>query len=295
MSFTNSDRVVSTELQPEPRIVEIQTSGQLVEVVDDSYSDRVRCDHPSGDIDATELADSLIQLADDHGRGRVVALVPAEMGAGMAEQGFELEGTIPGFYRGKDDCAVMGFGVDDERMELANPKEVATTDAVVQKPFVVHTLEDAARTTELAGLKDAEEIARLIDATFVDYPTPSSDPDYIRAQMKTGTPFRVVRHLGEIVACASADLVPDAKTAELTDCATKPSHRGKGHMQRVLSDLVRDLRDMGYPTAFTLARARIPGVNRAFQKLGFRYRGRMPQSCRIGEGFEDMNIWSRAI
>ena len=56
-----------------------------------------------------------------------------------------------------------------------------------------------------------------------------------------------------------------------------------------------DLRALGYPTAFTLARAAIPGVNLAFQRLDFQLRGTMPQSCRIGEGIEDMNIWSRAV
>jgi hypothetical protein len=44
-----------------------------------------------------------------------------------------------------------------------------------------------------------------------------------------------------------------------------------------------------------LARARIPGINLAFQRLGFALRGCMPQSCRIGEGLEDMHVWSRAL
>ena len=47
--------------------------------------------------------------------------------------------------------------------------------------------------------------------------------------------------------------------------------------------------------AFTLARARIPGMNLAFQRLGFTHRGTMAQSCRIGDGIEDMNVWSRAL
>ena len=85
-----------------------------------------------------------------------------------------------------------------------------------------------------------------------------------------------------------------AKTAELTDCATDPAHRGRGYMQQILLGLVRDVDALGYPTVFTLARARVPGVNLAFQRLGFELRGRMAQSCRIGDGIEDMNIWSRA-
>ncbi len=90
-------------------------------------------------------------------------------------------------------------------------------------------------------------------------------------------------------------MVREALTAELTDCATRPDQRGNGYMQAILTDLMNDLRELEYPTAFTLARARIPGMNIAFQRLGFDLCGTMPQSCRIGEGIEDMNIWSRPL
>ena len=52
---------------------------------------------------------------------------------------------------------------------------------------------------------------------------------------------------------------------------------------------------MGYPTAFTLARASVPGINLAFWRLGFVWRGQMASSCRIGGGIEDMNVWSRPL
>jgi hypothetical protein len=52
---------------------------------------------------------------------------------------------------------------------------------------------------------------------------------------------------------------------------------------------------MGYPTAFTLARASVPGINLAFHRLDFLFRGRMAASCRIGGGIEDMNVWSRRL
>jgi hypothetical protein len=76
LPFTKSDASLSEkETHPEPRIVELQEAGETLEMIDDEYSDRIRCDHPSADIDAQFLGDSLIQLADESGRGRVVALV----------------------------------------------------------------------------------------------------------------------------------------------------------------------------------------------------------------------------
>jgi putative beta-lysine N-acetyltransferase len=149
--------------------------------------------------------------------------------------------------------------------------------------------------TRRATLADAPALAELLGETFEHYPTPSNDPEYVAQQLRDGTPFRVVEDGEQIVACASADLLRDARTAELTDCATRPQARGQGLMRRLLADLMDDLRDLGYPTAFTLARARIPGVNVAFSRLGFELRGTMLQSCRIGDGLEDMNVWSRAL
>jgi hypothetical protein len=52
---------------------------------------------------------------------------------------------------------------------------------------------------------------------------------------------------------------------------------------------------MEYRTAFTLARANVAGVNLAFERLSFTHAGIMTQSCRIGSGLEDMNIWTRTL
>jgi putative beta-lysine N-acetyltransferase len=273
------------------RTVEFENAAASVDIVDDAYSDRIRCDHP--DVrDAEEFGRFLKEKAAELGRDRVVTLVDPETGKTLEKQGFLNEGEMPGFYRGETDCTVMGWSHDDSRMTLASPARAARTDAILAKKRDETKLH-VATATESATLEDAAELADLLGRTFDEYPTPSSDPAYLAKELEQGTPFRVIRENGEIAACASADLVTDARTAELTDCATRAQSRGNGYMQSILRDLMRDLRERDYPTAFTLARAGVPGVNIAFQRLGFEFRGRMPQSCRIGEGLEDMNIWSR--
>jgi beta-lysine N6-acetyltransferase len=281
---------------PTPRShpIQIEAGADLVvEATDDPYSDRLRCDHPGGEVDGEALAGALRAEATRLGRGRVVVLAPRPVAEGLADAGFEEEATMPGFYAGNDDCSVLRLVINGARAELANPVEVAGVDGLL-------ALEPAGRghapvETSRAEPEDAADIAALIDATFDEYPTPSGVTDYIERAIVEGTPFRLVHADGALVACASADLVPDARTAELTDCATRPSHRGRGYMQAILGDLMDDLRELDYPTAFTLARARIPGVNLAFQRLGFELRGRMTRSCRIGRGLEDMNVWSRSL
>lgn len=270
-----------------------------VQLQDDPYSDRIRCDHPRGfhgEIGAEQaaaLGEALLEAAHEQGRGRVVVLAPAGVEAGLRTVGYAREGLLPGFYRGTEDCAVMGAYPDAERAELANPEPVAQVWALLEQRPPARQHEVVA--TRRAVVEDAPKLAALLADTFTHYPTPSGDPEYLAEAIEGGTPFRVAEYQGEPVACASADLIRAAQTAELTDCATRPEHRGRGLMQFILDDLLGDLRALGYPTAFTLARASVPGVNLAFARLGFELRGTMPQSCRIGEGIEDMNIWSRRV
>jgi putative beta-lysine N-acetyltransferase len=276
-----------------PFITEL-SDGSSVKIVDDHFSDRLRCDHPDRDLDGEALGKTLKRVAEKRERGRIVALVDSAVAEGLSTVGFREEAEMPGFYKGERPCVVMGAFPDPERRDLAAPALVEKVERLVEeqspqppaRPDVV---------TELATPDHAEEIAALMTATFPQYPTPSGDPSYVAESIEEGTPFRMVRQEGDVVACASADLVQRAETAELTDCATLPEYRGNGFMQAILLDLMDDLRDMDYPTAFTLARARIPGVNLAFCRLGFELCGTMAQSCRIGQGIEDMNVWSRSL
>ncbi len=275
-----------------PQPLEVEVEG-AVQAVDDAYSDRIRCDHPLVE-DPEVLGRELLDAAEACGRGRVVVLARRGQAPGWMEAGYQREGLIPGFYEGREDCVVLGAYPDPERGELAHPEAVEQVHELIEgeaerAPGVRRVV------TRRADQQDAPAIAELLAATFPDYPTPSHDPAYVAQAIEEGNPFRLVEEDGQLLACASADLVVDARTAELTDCATRPSARRRGLMQAILVDLMGDLRTLGYPTAFTLARARIPGVNLAFRRLGFELRGTMAQSCRIGEGLEDMNILSRRL
>lgn len=285
---------------PQELILEV-AGAPSVHARDDAYSDRIRCDHPgSAQSQGAALGQSLLAAAEQLHRGRVVAFVRPGVEQGLEQAGFEREGLIPGFYAGELACAVMGAYPDASRGDLAHPREVAKVKALLAAHEGQVTGREDAPTrprieTRRATIDDASAIAALLDETFAAYPTPSGDPEYVAAAIADGTPFRFVEADGRVVACASADLIADARTAELTDCATRPTHRGRGLMQNVLLDLMDDLRDLDYPTAFTLARARVPGVNLAFARLGFGFNGTMCRSCRIGSGIEDMNILSRRL
>ena len=274
--------------------ISVGSLDDAVHAVDDPYSDRLRCDHPQTDHPEA-LGDALIETAEQLGRGRVVIFAEASNVSSFEDAGYTLEGVMPGFYKGEEDCAVLGCAIGAPTLELADAAAIEATNQILARAQNERRAPRPSIETTRARVNEAREIAELLDETFRAYPTPSHDPAYVARLIEEGTPFRIVREDKEIIACASADLVREAKTAELTDCATRPEHRGRGLMQSILQDLMEDLRKMGYPTAFTLARARIPGVNLAFKRLGFELRGHMARSCRIGTRLEDMSIWSRHL
>lgn len=293
----------------------LKLGNNIVTIFNDEHSDRVRCDHPNTS-QGKAIAFFLTGAAHCLGRTKVLTMVEEKVAAELIEQGFRLAGTMPGFYRGKSGCSVLTYNLDEDRLQMANPKEDARVGAILDKTNALNDSDiredfcllgdenliegsdnnqQPEQKTILAMPDDAERIAQLIDKTFFDYPTPSHDPAYVRSQIESGVPFRYIEDDGKMVACASAELVPDALTAELTDCATLPEYRKKGYMQALLSHLMWDLKQKEYCSAFTYARARVPGINILFKKLGFQFCGSIHKSCRIGEGLEDMNMWIRPL
>lgn len=261
-------------------------------VMNDPFSDRIRCDHPTG-IEGDDLAKLLLHAADKENRGRVVVMANAEVSVGLDAEGFVCEATIPSFYGENEDCFVMGAWPDRSRMVLADEERAEHVLEILEGVQAKTSREPTC--TERATIDDAYNIASLIGEVFDEYPTPSYNPNYIASDIESGTPYRVVRERGKVIACASASLVEQAGAAELTDCATHPIMRGRGLMQSLLTGLLEDLDNLDFSTAFTMARANQAGMNIVFKRLGFSYDGMMVQSCRIGQGIEDMNVWSRSV
>ena len=104
----------------------------------------------------------------------------------------------------------------------------------------------------------------------------------------------ILDETGRLVSAASAEVDFKHSNAELTDCATLKSHRGRGLMFHLLEKLCTDLDERGVMTPYTLARAASFGMNLVFYRLGFEFCGRLVNNCDIYGQFEDMNIWVRA-
>jgi len=66
-------------------------------------------------------------------------------------------------------------------------------------------------------------------------------------------------------------------------------------LKELIKALDKELSKRGFRSSYTLCRASSPGINSAFASLGYAYTGRLVNNCKIGNGFEDMNIWCKVL
>lgn len=118
---------------------------------------------------------------------------------------------------------------------------------------------------------------------------------YLLKTMDSNVLHFLVEKQGKIVSLASAEMDLENKSAEITDCLTFPSERGKGLIKELITALEKELSYRGFQSAYTLCRASSSGINTAFASLGYAYTGRLVNNCRIGRGFEDINIWCKIL
>ena len=209
--------------------------------------------------------------------------------------GFVREGIIWRFFADGTDAWIWSAFADDGR-DLAprdgRHEEIVTLAA--EKP-TVEPEAPAGYDCRRAAPADAPAISALLNEVFPDYPTPT-DSQTVRRQIETASNvYRLMLDKdGRLAAAASAEIDHARRSAELTDCATRPDQRGAGLMAFLLRELERDMaRDFGITALYTIARADEVGMNCVFSKLGWVHTGRLVNNCRMPRGWESMNVWCR--
>ncbi len=213
-----------------------------------------------------------------------------------SDHGFREEARIRGFFGDDADAVLWAAYTDSARARAGDAGEL---DRVVEtargKGPARPALPEGWR-SEPASENDAGELSDLLAFVFPDYPS-SIDPGHLARQIRMrANLFRWVRDGdGEMVAAASAEIDHRRRSAEMTDCATRPEARGRGLMVYLLRALEDDLAaGPGITGLYTLARAGEVGMNCAFAKLGYDYTGRLVNNCRMPGGWESMNVWCRS-
>ncbi|KKG14278.1 GNAT family acetyltransferase [Methanosarcina sp. 2.H.T.1A.6] len=289
-------------------------SGARAELVIDYYNRRIKVMDFAGLFE--EISGTLEALAEAEEMGKIIVYTPPEKGHEPKTCGYAEEGIIRGYYAGKD-CHIFSSYPKNSR-GISFHKEIE--DQVIKNCLRKsrgagknpHKLGDSRKkkswkiqkenirlpeeyTLRPAVQADASAMAILYSQGFQFYPTPLHMESYLLKTMDSNVLYFLVEKQGEIVSLASAEMDSETGSAEITDCLTVPSERGKGLIKELITALEKELSYRNFLSSYTLCRASSPGINAAFASQGYAYTGRLVNNCRIEKGFEDMNIWCKRL
>ena len=275
---------------------EIDGKGFVIRVFFDKYNRRLKVlDYEASDYRA--LAARLSWLAQENQFDKIFLKAHKDDWQRFLSFGYSLEGILKYYFRGEDAYVMSRFGT----------AERLTSAQLFRENEIIESLMRAAASYQpppvpegyamvVASDRHIPQLVSLYRRVFRTYPSPLTHPDYIQQTMARNIIYRaVLNRQGNVVSAASAEIDLKHANAELTDCATQKSERGKGLMYQLLLALEGDLRQRGLITGYTLARAPSVGMNRVFYRLGYEYTGRLVNNCDIYGQFEDMNIWVKPL
>ncbi|WP_216827814.1 putative beta-lysine N-acetyltransferase [Alkalihalobacterium elongatum] len=262
----------------------------LIEV--DSYNDRIVAYFPT--LNEGEIVE-LEQLHQQHQPSKTILYVAKEYVGYFVKLGYEQEGHIPEFFYGFDSYVLSKFRGVNRKIPKQMEEQLKIMNTVQQTPSKtsLSSLGDQ-YILQLASHKDVKGLVELYKKVFQKYPTKIFDENYVSKIMSDNYFFVVIKDQDKIVSAASA-MINEYKSAEITDCATDPSYRGKQFLLHIIPKLEQELLKKGIYCAYSLTRALSPGMNITIKRLGYEYGGKLINNCIISSGFEDMCIWSKQL
>ncbi|MGO4888650.1 putative beta-lysine N-acetyltransferase [Anaerobacillus sp. MEB173] len=204
---------------------------------------------------------------------------------------YQLEGQIQGFFNGQDGMIVSKFHQQERKVDndLSQRERIIQIALADKKKYSISTTATG-YTIERIQQKDIAQLSALYRTVFERYPTNIFDAKYIEKSMNDDYFFVVAKQNDQIV-CAASAMVNPYNSAEITDCATDPSHRGKNLLAPVIVEIEKQLQGRHVHHYYSLTRALSVGMNVTIKRLGYHYEGTLVKNCVISTGFEDMNIW----
>ncbi len=273
--------------------VKIESQRYTFNVLLDYFNERLRVEDYLGN--PKHIAAELKRLSEKHSLKKLIFYARPEHLPSLLHEGFTIEAIFKGYFRGTDAYALALFTDSERRNSQYWIKEDKILEDVKRKgrtPEEKAVLDAAFRK---AGTADAEQLAELYGEVFKVYPTPVTDPAYLRKGMENGTIFYIGEVGGRIISAASAEVNRHSFNAELTDCATHPEYRKGGLIKQLLDQLEGELKRQGIFCSYSIARALSFGMNAAFYQLGYNYGGRLANNCYIYDKIEDMNVWVKDL
>jgi len=252
-----------------------------------------------GDADPRKLPDQLDALAREHGYTKIFAKLPRGSEGEFVANGYRVEASVPGFYRGETEALFLARYLDPARAESPEAGEI---DRIVElasaKPAIAPPPLSPEFLLRACTPEDVEPMAAIYREVFSTYPFPIHDPAWLLETMESHIDYFGVEDAqqgGRLVALASSEMDLDGLNVEMTDFATLPEFRGRNLALHLLAEMEEAMRQKGMRTAYTIARAVSPGMNITFAKAGYKFSGTLVNNTNISGGIESMNVWYKKL
>jgi len=247
--------------------------------------------------DPAQAAARLEKLAATRGYSKIIAKVPAAAKEVFAAAGFQSEAQIPRYYGGREAAHFLTKYLDPQRRRAEDPEKLRQVLAAARSKAgqPEDSTPEFGFSCRVAGPPDSAAMAEVYRRVFATYPFPIHDPAYLERTMRENIVYFGVWQGEKLVALSSAEMDLAAGSAEMTDFATLPEHRGQGLATGLLTVMEQEMEKRGLHTLFTIARAVSFGMNITFARRGFRYGGTLTRNTQISGCLECMNIWHKPL
>jgi len=244
-----------------------------------------------------QIVPALDALAEEKGDGKIIAKISADAWGAFQAAGYAQEALIPAFFSGRSDALFVAKYLSQDR-EWVRPSE--SVDAFRER---METSDEGQgrRVGEPVGdltpclPADAEAMGAIYGRVFKSYPFPIQDVDYLKGTMSSGVAYFGIRVQRRLVSLAAIEIDRHHQTAEMTDFATLPEWQGRGLAGRLLGLMEAQAIRSRVRTAYSIARAGSPGMNRVFKTRRYRYAGFLKNNTQIGGSIESMIVWYKPL
>lgn len=242
------------------------------------------------------LAEVLIDTARQERLDKVVVVARGSDWEEFLTRGFALEAKSHRYFQGAPGHFMSYFLTAERQVRDRLEEEQELLRSILEREQTPAGQLPEGYRLEVGSPERAEDLANLYDAVFDSYPSPLTDPEYVRELMESGEGLFLlaVTDDGAIASVAAAEIDPEDGNAEITNCATLPDYRGEGLMATLVERLQTELTEQHIGCVYSMARAHSFGMNLVLHRLGYLYRGRLIRHAHIGGDFEDLNLWEKS-
>jgi beta-lysine N6-acetyltransferase len=245
------------------------------------------------------IVDRILELARTRNYGRIVAKIPESACTEFAGRGFIREADIADYYVNSESAVFMALFRDQQRALLHPALQQQVTDILELAAGKGRQAWKQDVPTEFLfrriNTEETETLAELFRQVFASYPFPVFDPAFLMSMIEEDgvSYYGAYSKDGKLIAASSAEMDKENSAVEMTDFATLPAARGHGLALHLLHHMERDMRERGFRTFFTIARALSEGMNVTFAKAGYSATGTLVNSTNIAGAIESMNVWHK--